>query len=291
MDLRRVPSVDGVTHHFFDAGGLRMHVAEAGEGDPLVMLHGWPQHWYMWRNQIPELAKRYRVICPDLRGFGWSDAPPTGYEKENLAQDVLALLDAMGLRRVKLAGHDWGGWCGFLICMQQPSRIERFLALNIPPPWGRPTPRALLSIWRFWYMWVTATPLGRWALRERSAFLGRAIRNNSVHPERFADEDVAEYSRQFREPERANASMQLYRSFVLREFPAAASGRYSKSKLDTPTLLLFGTQDFAVPKVLIESDNSRYASDMRVEYVEDSGHFIAEDKPELVTQRALEFFG
>jgi pimeloyl-ACP methyl ester carboxylesterase len=291
MNLRRVPSVEGVTHHFVDAGGLRMHVAEAGEGEPLVMLHGWPQHWYMWRNQIPELAKRYRVICPDLRGFGWSDAPPSGYEKETLAQDVLALLDAMGLRRVKLAGHDWGGWCGFLLGLRAPERIERFLALNISPPWGRPTPRALLETWRFWYMYVSATPLGRWAFRERPGYLRRTIQNSSVHPERFPDEDVAEFTRQFREPERANASMQLYRSFVLRELPASVAGKYSKSKLETPTLLMFGTQDFAVPKVLIEADQSRYAEDMRVEYVEDSGHFIAEDKPELVTQRALEFFG
>src|SRR6059058_6686702 len=103
-NAQEFPAVEGVevTHRYVDIGGLRMHVAEAGEGEPLVMLHGWPQHWYLWRHQIPELSKRYRVICPDLRGFGWSDAPAGRYEKETLAADLIALLDALGLERVRL---------------------------------------------------------------------------------------------------------------------------------------------------------------------------------------------
>ena len=127
------PHIDGVTHRFVDAGGLRMHVAEAGpeDGEVIVLLHGWPQHWYEWRHQIPELAKHYRVICPDLRGFGWSDAPSSGYEKETLAEDIVNVLDALGLERVKLVGHDWGGWCGFLICLNHPERVERFLNFSV----------------------------------------------------------------------------------------------------------------------------------------------------------------
>ena len=77
-ESRPFPEVEGVQHRFIEAGGLRMHVAEAGQGDPLVLLHGWPQHWYEWRHQIPVLSQHYRVICPDLRGLGWSDAPPRG---------------------------------------------------------------------------------------------------------------------------------------------------------------------------------------------------------------------
>ena len=77
---RPQPNVPGVQHSFVDAGGLRTHVAEAGEGEPLVMLHGWPQHWYVWRHVIPRLAETYRVICPDLRGLGWTEAPADGYE-------------------------------------------------------------------------------------------------------------------------------------------------------------------------------------------------------------------
>src|SRR4051812_20895836 len=107
---RRLPHVEGVEHVYIDAGGLRTHVATAGpaDGEPVVCLHGWPQNWYLWREVTGPLANAgYRVICPDLRGFGWTDAPRRGYEKEQLASDVFALIDAMGLEHVKLMGHDW----------------------------------------------------------------------------------------------------------------------------------------------------------------------------------------
>src|SRR3954464_9761059 len=104
-----MPHVDGMTHHFTSANGVHVHYAEAGSGPPLVLLHGWPQHWWAWRKVLLALAGTHRVVCPDLRGLGWSDAPPGNYAKEAWAADVVALLDALGLERVDLAGHDWGG--------------------------------------------------------------------------------------------------------------------------------------------------------------------------------------
>ncbi len=95
-----MPEVEGVEHRWATVNGFRMHYAEAGEGEPAILQHGWPQHWWAWRHQIGPLAERYRVIVPDLRGYGWSDAPRSGYEKARLAADVLALMDE-GRRRVK----------------------------------------------------------------------------------------------------------------------------------------------------------------------------------------------
>src|SRR5262245_54016411 len=90
------PPLAGVEHRFVAIEpGLRLHVAEAGAGEPLLLVHGWPQHWWAWRKIIPRLAAHHRLICPDLRGFGWSDAPPTGYAKEQLADDLINLLDAL----------------------------------------------------------------------------------------------------------------------------------------------------------------------------------------------------
>ena len=155
------PEIPGIRHDDVDAAGLRMHVVEAGppDGDPVLVLHGWPQHWYQWRHQIPALAEAgYRVIVPDLRGFGQTEAPPDGYDKENMATDVLNLMDAMGLERVKLLAHDWGGWIAFILCVRAPERFSRYVALNIPHLWAKTDPRTLLNIWRFWYMVVIATP-------------------------------------------------------------------------------------------------------------------------------------
>jgi len=93
-----------VTHRFVTVRGVRLHVAEAGGGDPVLLLHSFPQHWYAWRRVIPLLAGQYRLICPDWRGFGWSEAPARGYDTASRAADVLALMDALGLYRVRLVG-------------------------------------------------------------------------------------------------------------------------------------------------------------------------------------------
>ena len=105
-------SASGVTHRWVDVAGLSVHVAEAGAGPPLLLLHAWPQHWFCWRRVVP-LSDRYRLIMPDLRGHGRSGAPRRGYEKEQLATDLLTLLDTLELDKVGLVGHDWGGWTGF----------------------------------------------------------------------------------------------------------------------------------------------------------------------------------
>src|SRR5262249_28697504 len=110
---RPFPHVPGVMHGFVNVRGVRLHVAEAGAGDPVMLLHSFPQHWYAWRHVIPLLAGQYRLICPDWRGFGWSQAPPGGYDTADRAADILALADALGLRRVRLIAHDWGGHAAF----------------------------------------------------------------------------------------------------------------------------------------------------------------------------------
>jgi pimeloyl-ACP methyl ester carboxylesterase len=128
------PPLPGVTHRTVDVGEVGLHVAEAGEGPPLLLLHGWPQHWWCWRRLIPRLATRYRVLAVDLRGWGWSDAPAGSYAKATFAADVLALLDAEGLDRVRVIGHDWGGYTAFLLALGHPQRVERVVALDIAPP-------------------------------------------------------------------------------------------------------------------------------------------------------------
>ena len=99
-----------------------------------MLVHGWPQHWWMWRHVVPLLAPHARLVMIDLRGFGWSDAPPGAYDKQTLADDLLAVLDALGLDRVRLMAHDWGAWSGFLACLAAPERFAAFLALGAPRP-------------------------------------------------------------------------------------------------------------------------------------------------------------
>jgi pimeloyl-ACP methyl ester carboxylesterase len=288
-EAQAMPEVPGVEHRWVDAGGLNVHLAEAGAGEPLVMLHGWPQHWFMWRKVVPALAERYRVICPDLRGFGWTDATPSGYGKEELTDDVLRLLEVLKLDRVRLVGHDWGGWIGFLLCLREPDRVERYVALNIAPPWGEPTARNALETLRFWYMAVLAAP----AVGERAVSRGRLVERLlrwSADERAWTDDELRAFTEPLREPARARATTLLYRTFLTSELPGMVTGRYHDQRLRTPTLLMFGTKDKAIGTSLV-TGHERHADDLRLELVHSAGHWIAEEEPELVASRALAFFG
>lgn len=286
----------GVEHVTVRARGLRFHVALAGpeDAEPLVLLHGWPQHWFEWRRVLPELAQSRRCVLPDLRGLGWSDAPARGYLKQDLADDVLAVLDVLGVDRTDLIAHDWGGWVGFLIALRNPQRLRRYLALNIVPPWppwacGRPRLRDALSLWRMWYQAVLATPwLGETLLR-RTPVVARGLRADNAHPEAFSESDIDAFQSVLRQPARAHASSLIYRDFLLREAPAVMRGRYAAMPLTVPTHLLYGMRDWALGPDLPKAAVARARDSLTLEMIDDSGHFIAEERPDLVIARAREF--
>jgi pimeloyl-ACP methyl ester carboxylesterase len=286
------PALPGVSHEHIEIPGVRVHVAVAGAPDapPLVLLHGWPQHWWSWRHVIPALAETHRVIAPDLRGLGWSSAPASGYDKEQLATDLLALLDAMGLERVGLIGHDWGGWVAFLAALRAPERFEAVLALAIAPPFARAPKRAVVDAWRLAYQAVLATPgVGTTLLRTRPELVAQAIERNATQRAHLTDAARMIYARRLQDPARAQASALLYRTFVTRELPALMRGRYDGARLRVPALLLAGADDGVVRPRMLEGAE-RHADALRVEVIEGCGHFVPEERPDLVIAGARELF-
>jgi pimeloyl-ACP methyl ester carboxylesterase len=228
------------------------------------------------------------VICADLRGFGWTEAPAGGYEPETFAADAAALLSALELDSAALVGHDWGGIAGFLLCLRWPERVRGFLAINTPVPWVRAGPRALAELWRGWYAATVASPrLGERVLR-RGRFIERFLRRDLVQPGLSAA-DAAMYADRLREPARARASAQLYRGYRRLLLDVGIRRRYHDLRLSTPTLLLFGARDFYVSRHWTRGWEG-HADHMRVELVPDSGHFLPEERPELVAARALDLF-
>jgi pimeloyl-ACP methyl ester carboxylesterase len=283
------PEVAGVTHRWVEARGLRFHVAEAGAGNDVVLcLHGWPQHWYEWRFLMPALAEAgHRVVALDQRGFGWSEAPRDGYEKENLVDDVLAVMDALGLEKVKLVGHDWGGWIGFLLCLRAPQRFERYLALNILPPWVE-TRKMLPHLWRFWYQWLILAPVLGYRLHRSGKFVPKVLVGASTRRDPWDPATLSAFADNLAEPDRARACVQMYRIFNLREIGPIMRGRYAGQQLQVPTRMLFGVDDAAVRPELVDTSKA-HAVDMHLERVEGCGHFIADERPDLVAERAREF--
>jgi pimeloyl-ACP methyl ester carboxylesterase len=286
-----VEGVD-VEHRYVDARGLRVHVALAGpeSGDPVVLVHGWPQHWWIWRGVIPALVDAgYRCICPDLRGHGWTDAPPDGYEKEQFASDVLATLDALGVERFKLVGHDWGGFASFLIALRAPERVEKLLAVSIVHPWIRRQggPIDLLKgLLGASYQFVIASPVIGRQVVQRTPFIKTAISRGSAYG--LPEEVSRAYADRWREPARANATVAIYRTFLLRELNGILRGRYRDHRLRVPAVLVFGARD-----PVIQADRlagwEEHADDMRLVEVE-GGHFLPDEQPAIVAEQALALF-
>lgn len=290
---RSLPHVDGVTHTDVQVGSLRLHVALAGSDDapPLLLLHGWPQHWYLWRNIIPHVAPRFRVIAPDMRGFGWSDAPAGGYRKEQLATDILGLLDALDVPRVRLVAHDWGAWVGFLLALRAPERIERYLPLNMITPFMPPSfgLGAIEVASRGWYTALLAGPLGPPFLA--SGRLAKGVRDALIDPTAMDDGDALQsFMAVFGDPAHRRATQLLYREFLLREVGPAMAGRYRGMRLTVPTRMLFGTEDRAIARSAV-ADTERFGEDYAIEYVEGVGHFIVDEQPDLVNARIDSFLG
>ncbi len=283
----RLPELPGTTHRTVDVGGLQVHVAEAGRGTPLVLLHGWPQHWWCWRKVIPLLAPHHRLVVPDLRGHGWTDAPAGGYDKEQLASDLLGLLDALELPRVGLVGHDWGGWTGFLACLRAPERFSALLALGVVHPFQRPDLGRALNAWRLAYQVPLSTPvLAEAVLRSSPRPVEALVRAGSrVDP----GPDLRTYGEVLQEPARARASTQLYRTFLLREAPQVVLGRYRDRRLSVPTRLVVGEHDPVASGALLDGWQDS-CDDMTVEVLPGVGHFVPEEAPQAVARHARELF-
>jgi pimeloyl-ACP methyl ester carboxylesterase len=278
------PDLPGVEHRWETANGIRIHYAEAGEGEPVVLQHGWPQHWWMWRHLIGPLAERFRVIVPDLRGHGWTDKPRSGYLKTELLEDTLGLLDKLGIQRFRYVGHDWGAYVGMLAALREPQRVERLVALSIPHPWQKrpPDPRVLAN---GVYQLILAGPLGRLAVRELN--FGRVIFRRGRSAGSFSAEELAMYEDVLRQGDAAEATVQLYRSFLLHEFRPWANGDFKEMRLTVPTLWLVGEKDPLAKTA--DGGYREHADDMTLECIAGAGHFLPEELPQTVRERVLAF--
>lgn len=279
------PPIAGVRRSFVEARGVRFHVTEAGDGTPVLALHGWPQHHFAYRDLLGDPPPGLRVIAPDMPGYGWSGPPPHRWAKEDVARDVLALVDALELPRVVLVGHDWGGYVGFLMALAAPERIAGYLALNIAHPWQSPR-TTLPHMWRFALYQPAMAAFGR-VLQTRTRLVERFVfRAGVTNQAAFGPEIVRVYGERLRDPVCARVAQDTYRTFLLRELPAAAR-RPEQRRATVPIRMLFGVDDTAI-HVSLAAAETALADDYTLERVEDCGHFVAEERPDLVRARLVE---
>jgi pimeloyl-ACP methyl ester carboxylesterase len=256
-------------------------VRETGDGPPVVLLHGWPHRFGMWDPVVEALSGDHRVLVPDLRGFGDSTDSPPGHGKHSLAADVIALLDHEDIGRATIVGHDWGGWIAWLLALERPDRVTRFAAIDVPPPYGRGLSVTRLPTQLVYgsYQAAIATPLiGRRLVQSRRAvarLVSRGAGDRGLSA--FAREG---YATDTARTEVADASVQLYRSFLLSELPRLVGGGYAPHDLRVPGLALMGAES----PIRRLAGTPRPTAQLRVEVIEGAGHFLVDEAPEAVTQ-------
>lgn len=270
-----------MTHSDVTIDRTRWHVAAAGTGGPtVVLLHGWPQNWYAWRHVIAGLAPDHRVIAPDLRGFGWSEAPAGRYSKMGLAADVERLLDALEVETCMMVGHDWGGLVAWMAAIRAPARIDRLVSLSIIHPWFRLGFDPLASL-RTTYQLPLAMPGVGTAVLRRTPFVNLIMRMGVGPGFRWGPGEVALYADSFRRLDHARASSAVYRTFLTSELPAMLRGRYANRRLEMPVTMATGQHDPVVTPARL-GGLGEHAPHATTHVIDHAGHFLPEEMPDRV---------
>jgi pimeloyl-ACP methyl ester carboxylesterase len=286
-DARRV-DLDGVEHHDVALSDVRLHVVTAGSGPPVLLLHGFPQSWWEYRDVIGPLAEHHLVICPDMRGSGESDAPPSGYDRPTMTRDLLGVLDHFGVERPGVVAHDWTAVVSFDLAMNHPTRVAWLLAMSVPHPWTRMSASMVLAMRKSWYLPLVLTPgLGPRLLRGgRQRLPKHLFRSFTADPKMWTDEVIAPYLSAMRDPARARAGNLLYRKLLMPAGLEFVRGSYAGRTMPCPTLLLTGVHDPVVRAEFVAGDAAA-AAGVQVEEVSGAGHWLVEERPDVVTDRAL----
>jgi pimeloyl-ACP methyl ester carboxylesterase len=290
FDIERRPiedlffEIDNMTfsHHTASVNGIQMHYVIGGQGDPVVLLHGWPQTWYEWHKVMPALAKNYTVIAPDLRGLGDSSKPATGYDGNTTAEDIYQLVSQLGInQKIYLVGHDVGVQTAYSYAAAHPNNVSKLVILDVPLHGFFP-PGTEDCCWWFSFHQTPDIPemLTDGKEREYLSWFYRLAYN----PEAITEADIDKYVSHYSAPGGMRAGFEYYRAFQINE---EQNKEHANVKLPMPVLALGGEYSFGT--AALDSMKS-LATDVRGGIVPLSGHWIAEERPDFLVKHLAEFF-
>ena len=278
-------------HDYAQIGGVRLHYVTAGEGEKLVvLLHGFPEFWYSWRNQISALSETYTVVAPDLRGYNLSDKPENAgdYEMGKLTDDVLGLIRHFGRDQAAIVGHDWGAAIAWRLAEKHPEAVWKLCAMQVPP----------MSVWRknqtlrqflaSWYMFLFQLPVLPEFLLSANDYemLGNSLKKTAIRRDVFTDEAIAEYKKAWRETEKLRQPLNYYRANIFKRFFGRQTGN---EKIKVPTLFIYGEQDHAVLPETVQGVAEGIDAPFSEFRIRDAGHWIQQEAAEDVNEVLLDF--
>jgi pimeloyl-ACP methyl ester carboxylesterase len=267
------------TSRYVDIGGLNLHAVIGGNGPPLLLVHGWPETWYAWRLIMLSLAANFEVIAVDQRGIGLSDKPPGGYDTGNLADDLIALMDALGHQQFAAVGHDTGFAIMYALAADHPERLTRVALIELPgPPMASSSPPAFVPspvnnrLWHIAFNRVENLPEQLISGREH-AFFGYEFANQGGT---LAEEVIKYYVSLVSEPEALRGSLSFYRAFDA----TLAQNEERRSRRLTMPILAIGGQDSYGEHV--GGAMKLLADDVESVVIPGAGHWVAEEAPDAV---------
>jgi pimeloyl-ACP methyl ester carboxylesterase len=270
-------------NRFAEVNGVRLHYLTAGQGEPVLLLHGYAQTSHMWKPLIDELSEACTVIAPDLRGFDQSSKPDGGYDKKTMAQDVHALASSLGVRAVSVVGHDIGLMVAYAYAAQYPAEVTRLVLMDAFLPgigdWQQVW--LLRDLWHFHF--YGEVPLKLVAGRERIYFehFWNDFAADATHS--IPEADRRFYADAYARPGGMRAGFEVFRAF---ERDAADFAQFGKTKLTMPVLVVTGEK--ASGEFLIQQARL-VATSVEGVVVKGSGHWLMEEAPDQVIPKLVSF--
>ncbi|MGB3508480.1 MAG: alpha/beta hydrolase [Microcoleaceae cyanobacterium] len=280
-------------HFFVDTNNIRLHCVTQGEGELVILLHGFPEFWYSWRYQIPALARHFKVVVPDLRGYNDSDKPDSGYDLDTLAADIQGLIERLGYVKAHIVGHDWGGAIAWHLAQKFPKSLNRLAILNAahPQKFMQELTGNLDQLRRSWYILAFQVPgIPEWLIQQnlgefvKGIFQGQAIRKSA-----FTSEITQIYQAALEKPGALVAALNHHRQFLLPQ-NWIKNFSYKPPLITAPTLILWGKEDSLLSQKLTEGLDRLIAAPFWLKLIPDCGHWIQQEVPQTVNRELLDFF-
>jgi pimeloyl-ACP methyl ester carboxylesterase len=279
-------------HHFVETNRIRMHYVTQGDGELVLLLHGFPEFWYAWRFQIPALARHFKVVVPDLRGYNESDKPASGYDLDTLSADIQGLIESLGYARAHIVGHDWGGTIAWHLAQKFPQYLNRLAILNAVPPqrFLQEMVSNLDQLRRSWYVLAFQVPgIPEWLIQQNlKEFLNNLLQGQAVRKGAFSNEETKLYQSALEKPGALSAALNYYRQMLspwswLKDF-----GR-TPNLVTAPTLVLWGEEDSLLSQNLSRELDQLVQAPFRLTLVPHCGHWIQQEAPQTVNRELLAF--
>jgi pimeloyl-ACP methyl ester carboxylesterase len=277
--VMQLMDLEGVRHRYISVGGVRLHLAESGDdaAPAVLLLHGFPQHWYAWRDLFEPLGRARHVIAVDMRGFGWSDAPRRGYSTNDRVRDVIAVLDQLGIAVADVVGHDFGASVAARMALDHPERVGRAILISMLHPW--PMQKHLVpNTWRWWVTALYEYPgIGSWMLRTRPLVTEWVMTRDARDRDAWSPELLKIYSSVIAEPEHARAAQQLMWASIFTDIPQVVFHRDRDIACTAPMLVITGDQDALIPPAVVTVPPGR--TGILTTRTVSGGHYLLDENP------------